>query len=355
MVRRSLILAALAAVSSPLAAQVTPAPDDYVWSSDRPDAHAPIGVTGVRTLELGDIEFSYRFSQDNSRGVWFLTDSLPLAQTLQLYQIAPLTLSKQTHTVMGSYGVMEGLTLTAAAEFVVYEREQLTSGGIYFITGAEELGDLSLNAIYEVYAGGPYRIHASLGAVIPVGKARTWACTPASIAVGCDPDTPSSPHSALPYDMRPGSGSFSVQPGLSGQVQNEFGSVGAQFKGNINLGVGFEDLNFTPGDSYEANGWAAYKINDYFSISAGVRWRIWGNYEGADPLLDPTLDPGTDPVFLAGQRADMPLGINFIIPGDGPVGGHRLFAEAIYAIHHDYEGPQLGLDWGLNLGYRTGL
>jgi len=25
--------------------------------------------------------------------------------------------------------------------------------------------------------------------------------------------------------------------------------------------------------------------------------------------------------------------------------------EAVYAIHHDYEGPQLGLDWGLNLGW----
>jgi hypothetical protein len=275
--------------------------------------------------------------------VWFETQELPLAQTLGLYTVAPLTLSKQTHAVMMEYGLMEGLTLLASAEFAVYEREQLTGGGIYYITGAEELGDLNATAVYEIFAGGAYRIHASLGANIPIGKARTWAQTPFSGAG----------EAALPYDMRPGSGSFSVQPGISGQVQNEYGSLGAQFKGNINLGVGIADLDFTPGDSYEANGWAAYRFNDVISLSWGVRWQIWGNIDGADPTLDPTQDPATDPVFLAGQRADMPIGINFVIPGDGPLAGHRLFGEAVYAIHHDYEGPQLGLDWGLNLGYRA--
>ena len=28
-----------------------------------------------------------------------------------------------------------------------------------------------------------------------------------------------------------------------------------------------------------------------------------------------------------------------------------MFGEAVYAIHHDYEGPQLGLDWALNFGW----
>lgn len=342
MVRRSLIVAALLAVSSPLAAQQD---DEYVWTLDRPDAHAPLGVDGARTQEMGAIELTYRFTQLNSRGVWFLTDELPLAQTLQLYQVAPLTLSKQTHTFMGAYGFSERLTLTGSAEFSVYEREQLTSGGIYYITGAEEIGDITASAIYEIHRGGPFRMNASLGLVIPIGKARTWAVTPFSGGA----------EEALPYDMRPGGGTFAIMPGISGQVQNEAGSIGAQFRGRINLGEGFTDLGFTPGDSYLANGWAAYRINEMVSISAGIRWQIWGNVEGADTNLDPTRDPAADPVFLAGQRADMPLGINFVIPGDGPVGGDRLFAEAVYAIHHDYEGPQLGLDWGLNLGYRMGM
>jgi hypothetical protein len=153
--------------------------------------------------------------------------------------------------------------------------------------------------------------------------------------------------------MRPGGGTFAVVPGISGQVQNEFGSLGAQFKGRINIAEGPRD--FTLGDRYEANGWAAYRFNDVISISAGIRWQIWGNIEGGDPALDPARDPANDPVFLSGQRADMPLGINFVIPGSGPVAGHRLFLESVYALHHDYEGPQLGLDWGINLGWKMDL
>jgi hypothetical protein len=338
MVRRSLIVAALLAVSSPLAAQ-----DEYVWTSNRPDSHAPLGVDDTRTLEVAALEVTYKFTQMNSQGVWFSNDSLPLAQTLQLYQVAPLTLSRQTHSVMGAYGVTEDLTITASAEFSIYEREQLTSSGIYYITGAEDLGDITASAIYEVHRGGPFILNASFGVVLPTGKARTWAQTPFSGAG----------EESLPYDMRPGGGTFALTPGLTGQVQNEFGTLGAQFRGHINVGTGTVD--FTYGDSYQANGWAAYKVNDMFSVSAGVRWQIWGNIEGADPTLDPARDPAADPIFLAGQRADMPLGINFTIPGDGPLAGHRLLAEAVYALHHDYEGPQLGLDWGINLGYRLGL
>ncbi|MDH3205649.1 MAG: hypothetical protein OEO79_03515 [Gemmatimonadota bacterium] len=336
MVRRSLIVAALLAVSSPLAAQ-----DEWVWSSNRPDADAPLGVTGARTLDLGTTEITYRFTQMNSRGVWFATDSLPLATTLQLYQVAPLTLSKQTHSVMAARGITENLTVTASAEFSIYERDQLTSGGIYYITGAEELGDVIASAIYEAYRAGPYRLNFSMGAVIPVGKSRTWATTPFSGA-GEEP---------LPYDMRPGGGTFAVMPGITGQMQNEVGSIGAQFRGRINVGDGASD--FALGDSYEANGWAAYKFNDVFSASAGIRWQIWGNIEGADPLLNATRDPGSDPVFLAGQRADMPVGVNFVMPGDGPLAGHRMFFEATYTLHQDYEGPQLGLDWGINVGYKV--
>jgi hypothetical protein len=338
MVRRSLIVAALVAVASPLAAQ-----EEYVWTSSRPDADAPLGVIGARTLDMGATEIMYRFTQMNSRGVWFATDSLPLATTLQLYQVAPLTMSKQTHSVIASRGITENLTILATAEFSIYEREQLTSGGIYYITGAEEIGDITARAIYEVYRGGPYRMNVSIGGVIPIGKSRTYAMTPFS----------GTGEEALPYDMRPGGGTFALLPCISGQVQNEYGSLGAQFTGRINMGTGPTD--YTLGDRYEANGWAAYRFNDVVSVSAGIRWAIWGNIEGADPQLDATQDPGSDPVFLAGQEANMPVGLNFVIPGDGPLAGHQLFAEAVYALHHDYEGPQLGLDWGLNLGWKMGF
>jgi hypothetical protein len=336
MVRRSLIAAALVAVSSPLAAQ-----EEYVWASGRPDSEAPIGVQGARTLDAGALEFTYRFSQQNSRGVWFSTDSLPLATTLQLYTVAPLTLSNITHSVTGSFGLSERLTLTGTAEFSLMEREQITNGGVLYITGIEALGDLSASAIYEVYRQGPYRMNMSFGAVLPVGAARTYA------------DTPFGADQALPYDQRPGGGAFAVVPGITGQVQNEVASLGAQFKARIHVGEGAVD--FTPGDRYQADGWAAYRINSALSISAGIRWQIWGRIEGADPQLVVTQDPGNDNVtgMAGGQRADMPLGVNFLMPEGSILAGHMLSLEGVYAMHHDYEGVRLGLDWGLNFGWKV--
>ena len=72
--RSSLLLcpraaATLFTMASPLAAQ-----DDHVWTSKRPAGHAPIGIRGGRTLENGAIEFRYRFSQLNSKGVWLAND-----------------------------------------------------------------------------------------------------------------------------------------------------------------------------------------------------------------------------------------------------------------------------------------
>ena len=61
-------------------------------------------------------------------------------------------------------------------------------------------------------------------------------------------------------------------------------------------------------------------------------------------------DPQNRGAVLAGQLVTLPLGVNFLMP-TGRFEGHRLSLEAVYAMHHDYEGPQIGLDWGMNFGW----
>jgi hypothetical protein len=75
-----------------------------VWTWDRPDADPPLGVTAARTLEVGATEITYRFTQMDSQSVWFGTGSIPVASTLGAFGfgVAPITLSQQTHTVMGA-------------------------------------------------------------------------------------------------------------------------------------------------------------------------------------------------------------------------------------------------------------
>jgi len=133
--------------------------------------------------------------------------------------------------------------------------------------------------------------------------------------------------------------------------RHEFGSGWAQFK--IRTYLYDNSRVFTLGDRYEANGWAAYKFNESFSVSAGARWEKWGNIDGDDRGLAAisTRDPHTSGVFLSGLRASLPLGINFLMPEGSRLAGHRISFETVYALHHDYVGPQLGLDWGISLGW----
>jgi hypothetical protein len=340
MVRRSLIAAALLAAASPLAAQTArPGPIEWTWSADRPDGNAPLGVFGARTLEKGEVELAYRFTQMNSRGVWFGSDSLDLATTLQLYNDAPLTLSDIRHEVSIGFGVSENLTLLARGAFAVLERETIANASL-IRTGAEDLGDVEVAALYNVYNEGQYRLHIQGGAIIPVGATRTYAdTTVARTGVNV----------TQPYDMRPGGGTFGGVLGITGSVQNEVASVGAQFRLQGNFGTNGSD--YTLGNRYLANGWAAYKINQSLSVSGGLRWEDWGGIKGADPTLNQAGDPGNLAPLLAGQRLMMPVGLNFMMPEESRFAGHRLSIEAVYGLHQDYKTPQLGLDWGLNFGW----
>ena len=117
MVRKSLIVATLVAVASPIAAQ-----EDLMWTSKRPDGHAPIGVIGGRTLERSAVEFSYRFTQLNSQGVWFANDSLSTEFTLELYEVAPLALTNQTHSFSVAVGATESLTFLAGIDYSSRQR-----------------------------------------------------------------------------------------------------------------------------------------------------------------------------------------------------------------------------------------
>jgi len=343
MVRRSLIAAALLVCAAPLTAQAPiPESEEWTWSSDRPDANATIGIFGARVLAMGELEVGYRFSQMNSRGVWFGQDSLELATTLQLYDDAPLTLSDMRHHVRIAYGVSEDLTLMARGEFAILERETIANDGL-LRTGANAPGDVEAGLLYNAYARGPYRMHVQVGGVIPTGSSTTYADT-TSFQSGTT--TP------LPYDMRPGGGTAAVVAGIAGNVQNSVGSVGAQFRARIHVGSNSAGTNgYTLGDRYEGNGWAAYNVNQHLSLSGGIRWENWGNIEGGDDRLAPGGDPHNLGTLLAGQRVTMPLGINFMLPEGSQFAGHRLSLEGVYALHHDYEGPQLGLDWGVNLGW----
>jgi hypothetical protein len=345
MVRRSLIAMAFLAVATPLAAQNPAAePPEWQWTSDRPDATAPLGVFGSRVLEAGEIEISYRWHQTDYQGIWFRKDSLPLTDVLNLYNDVPLTKKDIRHEARVAFGVTDRITLIARGEFAEIQRETFANSAPIRTT-VQELGDVEVGALVSMYASGPYRLQGQVGGVIPTGKSVTYADTTRS-----QTGTPVT----LPYDMRTGSGSFGVIVGVSGSVQNEVGSIGAQFRYRSNLNE--NDAGFKLGDSQEASAWAAYVLNSVFSISAGARWESWQSMEGQDASLNFFGDPHNAAGLLSGERAYLPLGVNMVMPTEsGFFAGHRVQVEAVYTLHHDMDAPQLGVDWAFNFGYTVGL
>ena len=147
------------------------------------------------------------------------------------------------------------------------ERTQLRDDGVFYIMTANALGDVQVDGTYSLLRQGPYRLDVNAGVLIPIGKSATYAVSAFSM-----PGT-----EVTPYDMRPGAGSFGIVGGLSMDAQNEVGSIGAQFK--VRTYLDENSRGFTLGDRYEANGWAAYKFNESFSVSAGARWEKWGNID----------------------------------------------------------------------------
>ncbi len=336
MVRKSLWVVALLAVAVPAEAQ-----EELVWSSKRPDAQAPFGVLGGRTLEQGEFELTYRFSQLNSAGVWFEDSEVPWDYWTDYYQVVPISMRTQVHSLALAVAATPDLTFTANLGYSFRHREQLTaSGNIFYVTESDELGDLEVAGLYKVFEKGPYRAHVQMGALIPTAPTEIEGMTPFS-SPGEEP---------LSYDMRPGAGVFGAMPGLTAVAQNETGTVGAQVKGTIFVGTNSRD--FAPGDRFEFNAWGAYRVSDYLSVSARAAYQAWGAIDGADPDLDPVRDPGNDGFYMSGSRLDLPIGLNIYMP-EGRFAGHRLSLEYIFPASHTYDGAQLGADWGLVAGWQV--
>lgn len=337
MVRKSLLIVALLAIASPLGAQ-----EEVVWSSKRPDAQAPLGIRDGRTLETGQFEFTYRYNRLSLNGVWFDNGMLSPDFTAEFYQVVPVSLLSETHSVGLAFAASPSVTFSANLGYALNHREQITGDGqFYYITEANKLADLELASLVRVYDSGPYRAQLHLGARIPTGPTDIEGETPFSTP-GEEP---------LPYDMRPGAGTFAAMPGLSLMAQNEFGTVGAQLMGTIFLGN--NDRDFAPGDRMELNAWASYRANAYFAFSARAAYQTWGAIDGADPALDPLRDPGHDGFGLSGSRLDFPLGVTLLMPEGTALEGHRLSLEYIFPASHKYDGPQLGADWGLMAAWQV--
>ena len=99
---------AVVSISAPLAAQ------DFEWSMDRADAHAPLGVRDDYTLDSGEFLWTYRYRTDDFAGLR-LGESLVSADDVfgLDFTTVPFEMNTQAHELGFRIGLSDDLTLSA--------------------------------------------------------------------------------------------------------------------------------------------------------------------------------------------------------------------------------------------------
>jgi hypothetical protein len=330
---RCLLVAALLTVAAaPAGAQ------EYVWTDDRPDAEAPLGVFGARTLSAGALQITALYSKMDQSGIRLGSQLVDPSTLFDSHEIVPFDLTTTGYVVRGAYGLSDDLTLAGRVGFQMRDRWQRNQEDVFFQLESSGITDLEVQALYDVYESGPYRAHLHAGVTIPTGSVTLEDGVEGLREEG-----------HLPYDMQIGSGAFGFSPGVTAQAMNENGSVGAQVLATLFF---LEKEDWRLGDRVEANMWAGFRLNRFFSASVRVRATAFEEIDGFDPQLDPARDPGEYPFGLSGRRVDIPVGLNFYMP-EGRWQGHRGSLEFVFPAHEQFDDwAWLASDWGFEVGWQ---
>jgi hypothetical protein len=333
--RTWLVSVLLLCLSAPASAQT------FTWTPDRPDAVAPLGVFGDRTLASGIGEIGIQYARLSQEGVRLGSELANVDDLFDLFDIVPFAGTTEAYMLRGALGLSDNLTVAARGSFLMRSRENLTQNLTYFVLESSGVSDIEAQALLDVYSVDAVRAHVHLGVSLPTGS-----------VTATDGVDDVREEGTLPYDMQLGAGAFGVSPGLTAQIMNESGVVGGQVVGTFYFA---EKQDWRLGDRLEGNVWASYRLNPHFSASARVHVLSFEGIQGFDPELDPARDPGEWPISYSGTRVDIPVGLNLYMPEGGPWEGNRLSVELVFPVHESFDGPWLATNWGASIGWQLGF
>ena len=296
-----------------------------IWTTERPDGHAPAGVMADFLLPAGELYVGVRVYQEQFRGTRLGTEIFFSDDVLDFFAIAPLSLDRESLELDVRLGLSDGLTLAASMPGARSEMVSVTDL-VFFETASETIGDISIRALLNLLDMEQHRVSLALGGTIPTGQTTRSGATPLA------------PSTTLPYVMQGGSGTFDLLGGLTFLTQNDVASVGVQF--NTVVRIENNDRGYRLGDQFEFSVWGAHRVSDWMSISMRALYETWGDVRGSDPGTDGTIDPGANSFAQGGDRIQIPIGFNLFLR-EGPIAGHRLSFEWYYPVHQELHGPQL--------------
>lgn len=323
----------------------------------RSDSHAPIGVMGDHLHEQGEFMASYRYMRMEMSGNYigqrevspeFIVQNVPNRfQGPPTLRVVPIDMSMEMHMLGGMYGLSDTITLMAMVPVLSNSMNHVTfQGGMgntrlgTFQTQSSGIGDIGISGLFRIHDDGHNQLVGKFGLRLPTGSTDETD----------EPLTPMNtrPTLRLPYPMQLGSGTFAVEPGLTWRRIMGAHSIGAQYAGRLQLGR--NDEGYTLGDQHEISAWFSYGWAPWLSTSARVRGVSRERIQGADSEITAPIQ-SADPDFHGGDTAEAGVGFN-LLGTQGALAGHRVSAEMLWPFYQDLNGPQLGTDSTLTIGYQ---
>lgn len=308
------------------------------FDAKRVDAHAPIGVMADHTHKTGEWMFSYRYMKMDMDTFYSGTKEQSVADVHGDFAISPTEMDMEMQMLGAMYAPNDQFTFMAMLPYLTKEMDHIVrSNGRQFSTRTNGIGDVSLSGLYSLQELTGKNVILNFGLSIPTGSINQRDDTPAAI------------DAKVPYAMQLGSGTFDLLPGLTFSHQLDDWSFGLQALSTVRLG--HNEHKYRLGDRFEANGWVAYKTNEWLSLSFRTKYSKWGNIDGADPELVSTMVPTADPNRQGGERLDAFVGFN-LLGQDDFFKGHRLAFEIGKPVYRYLEGPQLDHDVQMTVGWQ---
>ena len=165
--------------------------------------HAPIGVMGDHTHNLGEWMFSYRYMDMSMDGLRRGTNDLTTPEALQDFMLVPVNMDMQMHMFGIMYAPTDRVTLMVMLNHQKNDMLLETRMGTRFNTSSEGVGDTKLGALININKWNNNYLHANVGVSLPTGS------------INARDVTPMGPNTLLPYPMRLSSGTYDLNLGLT--------------------------------------------------------------------------------------------------------------------------------------------
>ncbi|MDR6299438.1 transporter [Mesonia maritima] len=318
---------------------------DDLWTSSRPDGHAPIGVMGDHYHHKGEFMFSYRFMTMQMKDLRYQDEDVSKDFVYNNYMVTPQKMLMNMHMLGAMYAPSDKLTLMAMGNYISNDMDlqmQMTNNmGMNmrsdFTTNSNGFGDVSLSALYRIFNKNQHSLHTQVGVILPTGSIEKKDETAMS----------NENKVILPYPMQIGSGSFSTQLGLTYLWQKEMISGGIQGKTMLRLNDNKNDYRL--GNQYNATSWLALKASEYLSFSVRGEVSYTDDISGRNEVLNPMMVTTVNPKNYGGFIANYAIGVNFLIPQNA-LKNLRFAAEIILPAYQEPNGIQLKQNYTLTFG-----